>query len=166
MILILWRYFECHKVRLLFTQPLWWRSYGIVVYHTRIKTRQCKVCYLICSAFVKTILFFFFDLLFKTCSIAVFLFSKVLPKISSPTRPQPHFYFEIIKTIICPRPIGGSTLWPDIVCGLPTRKIQLIYYHIKNCTVITTVLKVASYSTTLGKTKVFRFITVAWGFFP
>ena len=32
---------------------------------------------------------------------------------------------------------------------------------ILNCTVITTVLKVASYSTTLGKTKVLRFITVA-----
>ena len=32
---------------------LWWRSYGIVGYHSRIKTRQCKVCYLICGAFVK-----------------------------------------------------------------------------------------------------------------
>ena len=104
---------------------LWWRSYGIVGYHTRIKTRQCKVCYLICSAFVKTILFLFFEPLFKTCSIAVFLFSKVLPKISSPTRPQPHLYFEIIKTIICPRPNGGSTVWPDIVCGLPTKKFSL-----------------------------------------
>ena len=144
---------------------LWWRSYGIVGYHSRIKTRQCKVCYLICGAFVKKAV-----LLFRVSTQNLFAscvsFSKVLPKISSPTRPQPHFYFEIIRTIICPRPIGDSTLWPDIVCGLPTRKIQLIYYHIKNCTVITTVLKVASYSTTLGKTKVFRFITVAWGFFP
>ena len=70
----------------------------------------------------KKILFFFFEFLFKTCSLAVFLFSKLLPKISSPTRPQPHLYFEIIKTIICPRPNGGSTSGPDIVCGLATKK--------------------------------------------
>ena len=35
-----------------------------------------------------------------------------------------------------------------------------------NCTVITTVLKVASYSTTLGKTRVLRFITVARSVLP